>query len=160
MVSGRAIDNPEHDNPQVIRRKAMDLLARREHAVGELTRKLSSRAYASAVVSQVIRDLQNEGLLSDDRFTEAYVHYRAEAGYGPIRIQAELRERGVSEEIQSSYLDFNDPQWRHHVKQVRSKRFGSSLPTDFKERTRQARFLQYRGFTGDQMRHALGESEE
>jgi regulatory protein len=38
---------------------------------------------------------------------------------------------------------------------VRHKRFGSELPEDFKERARQARFLQYRGFTTDQINHAL-----
>ena len=34
----------------------------------------------------------------------------------------------------------------------RNKRFGAGLPEDARERARQMRFLQQRGFTGDQIR--------
>jgi regulatory protein len=137
----------------------MDLLARREHSVAELSQKLIAHArrneFDDEVVANVIDELQGEGLLSDERFTEAFVRYRINNGYGPIRIQSELRERGVNEKIQASYLDFADPQWLEQVVLVRRKRFGDSLPEDYKERARQARFLQYRGFTTDQARRAL-----
>jgi regulatory protein len=35
---------------------------------------------------------------------------------------------------------------------VREKKFGSALPADFRERSRQMRFLQQRGFTAEQIR--------
>jgi regulatory protein len=76
-------------------------------------------------------------------------------GYGPQRIQAELRERGVDDKIQALYLDAGDCQWLEQVAQVRRKRFGETPPDDYKERARQARFLQYRGFTADQIREVL-----
>lgn len=146
-----------------LRKKAMDLLARREHSVGELRQKLltflhkksEKNHYASESVDRVIDELQGEGLVSDERFTEAFVRYRKNNGYGPMRIQTELRERGVSEKIQATYLDFTDPHWREQVAQVRIKRFGTDLPGDYKERSRQARFLQYRGFTADQIKQVL-----
>jgi regulatory protein len=37
------------------------------------------------------------------------------------------------------------------------RRFGEDVPAEWKERARQARFLEYRGFTGDQIREALGD---
>ena len=146
-----------------LRKKAMDLLARREHAVGELRQKLltflskksEKNDSAIASVNCVLEELQDEGLVSDQRFTEAFVRYRRNNGYGPMRIQTELRERGVNEKIQSTYLDFADPRWRDQIAQVRHKRFGADLPGDYKERARQARFLQYRGFTTDQIKQAL-----
>lgn len=148
---------------KVLRKKAMDLLARREHAVAELRRKLQSHVDGRGkaqnldadAIDDVLATLQNEGLLSDERFTEAFVRYRSNNGYGPQRIQAELRERGVSEKIAAIYLDFSDPQWFERAASVRSKRFGEGKPKDFKQRARQARFLQYRGFTTDQARQAL-----
>ncbi len=148
---------------KVLRKKAMDLLARREHSVVELQRKLQSHVDGRAkaqnldadAIDDVLATLQNEGLLSDERFTEAFVRYRSNNGYGPQRIQAELRERGVSEKIAAIYLDFSDPQWFERALSVRNKRFGEGKPKDFKERARQARFLQYRGFTTDQARQAL-----
>ena len=143
-----------------LRKKAMDLLSRREHASAELHKKLQvyarKKEFTDAeLISGVIEDLQSEGLLSDERFTEAFVRYRKNNGYGPMRIQSELRERGVNEKIQATYLDFADPHWREQVMQVRCKRFGADLPGDYKERARQARFLQYRGFTTDQIKQAL-----
>lgn len=142
-----------------LRKKAMDLLARREHAVAELQQKLSSYAkkkdFNVELVADVIDVLQGDGLVSDERFTEAFVRYRMNNGYGPMRIQSELRERGVNEKIQAAYLDFADPQWLEQVIQVRRKRFGDDLPEDYKERARQARFLQYRGFTTDQAKRAM-----
>ena len=141
----------------------MDLLARREHSVGELRQKLLNfvnrksynKDYASEAVDRAVGELQGEGLVSDERFAEAFVRYRKNNGYGPMRIQTELRERGVNEKIQAAWLDFADSQWWEQVTEVRLKRFGSDLPGDFKERARQARFLQYRGFTTDQIQYAL-----
>ena len=144
---------------KTVRKKAMDLLMRREHAVAELQKKLNARDYDAGIVAEVVEQLANEGLVSDDRFTEAFVRYRRNSGYGPRRIQSELRERGVSEKIQSTYLDSGDPQWFEQAAQVQSKRFGDGLPEDFKERARRARFLQYRGFTGEQIREVLDGSE-
>ncbi|MEL0088338.1 MAG: hypothetical protein VW757_09660, partial [Halieaceae bacterium] len=62
-------------NPADIRRKGMDLLARREHGVEELRRKLASRFGNCEVTLDVIDGelarLVDEGLLSDDRFAAA-----------------------------------------------------------------------------------------
>jgi len=138
-----------------VRKKAMDLLMRREHAVGELQKKLNARDYDTEIVAEVVEQLASEGLVSDTRFTEAFVRYRANNGRGPQRIQSELRERGVNEKIQAAYLDMGDSRWFERAAQVRSKRFGDALPEDFKERARQARFLQYRGFTSEQIREVL-----
>ena len=143
----------------------MDLLARREHAVAELQRKLQAFAQKKGhdvdtkAVLAVVNELQGEGLVSDDRFAEAFARYRMNQGYGPRRIQAELRERGVNEKILATHLDFGDPQWFVQAEQVRRKRFGDDLPEDLKERARQVRFLQYRGFTTDQINQALVEDD-
>jgi len=142
-----------------VRKKAMNLLTRREHAVAELEKKLNAKDYDADIVSEVVAQLAHEGLVSDARFTEAFVRYRHNMGYGPRRIQRELRERGVNEKIQASYLDIGDPQWFEQAAQVQRKRFGDDMPEDFKERARRARFLQYRGFTSDQIREVLNDIE-
>jgi regulatory protein len=38
---------------------------------------------------------------------------------------------------------------------ARARKFGAELPKDWKERSRQARFLQYRGFSTDHIRAVL-----
>jgi len=140
---------------KAVRKKALDLLMRREHSLSELMKKLRNKEYPADLVDEVVAQLADEGLVSDARFTEAFVRYRANQGQGPQRIQAELRQRGVDEKIQSAYLDAGDPQWLERAAQARCKRFGEAPPADFKERARQARFLQYRGFTTEQVRQVL-----
>ncbi len=131
---------------------ALRLLARREHSELELRHKLAERRFAESTIDNVVANLLGEGLLSDRRFAEQYVRSRFERGYGPLRIQAELRERGVRDSVAARFLDELSSHWCESADQQRSRRFGQRLPEDFKDRARQMRFLQQRGFAGDQIR--------
>jgi regulatory protein len=143
------------DDRQEIRHRAIKLLANREHSRLQLARKLSDRGYDADEVEAVLGNLAREGLQSDERFTESFIRSRIERGQGPIRIAAELRERGIDDSMISDYLDFSDPQWQQQVAEVRRKRFGATPPDDYHARAKQARFLQYRGFTSEQIRRVL-----
>ncbi len=136
----------------------MDLLARREHTRKELVHKLTIRDFPEDVIETVVDRLSEENLQSDDRFTEAFVNMRRKKGQGPVSILNDLQERGVSHVLQEDHIDSRDEIWTEMITQVRHKKFGSSLPKDFTKRAKQARFLQYRGFTSDQIRRELKET--
>jgi regulatory protein len=138
-----------------IRSLILDLLSRREHSAWELQRKLVARGYQSNLIGAVLIELCRDNLQSDQRFTENYIRSRVEHGFGPHRIAAELKERGVSKKLIISCLEQED-QWDSQVIKARNKRFGQALPSSPKERNQQIRFLQYRGFTREQINHALG----
>ncbi len=138
-----------------IRHAAMDLLARREHSVLELRQKLSRRFDHDLLIAQTIDRLAADNLQSDQRFTEAFVNSRANQGKGPVRIEQELRQRGVAAELISAWLDPSDTHWRELAVRERCKRFGDQAPRESREKARQMRFLQYRGFSQDQIRWAL-----
>jgi len=89
----------------------------------------------------------------------SFVRARRDKGYGPVRIRGELRERGVDSETIEACLDQSDVAWLRLVASVRAKRFGLDLPDDFRERARQTRFLQQRGFTAEQIRGVLADTE-
>ncbi len=135
----------------------MNLLARREHSQQELHHKLVNKGYESQDITPVLLILSAEGLLSNERFTEAFIHSRLQRGSGPTKIAMELQQRGISHELVNTHLDERDAQWIQRAIEVRIKRFGPSHPHDFKERARQMRFLQYRGFTMEQILRAVGE---
>lgn len=137
----------------------MDYLARREHSTHELTRKLVAKGYESGEVDAALQQLANEGLLSDERFVEAYVYSRMQRGSGPFKIQAELRQKGVSDAMIARFLDERDRAWLNVAQDVRVKKFGAALPSEMKDKVRQARFLQQRGFTHEQTRSVLREDE-
>jgi len=139
----------------------MDLLARREHSTGELRTKLRAKGFEDeeAVDLQLGR-LHDEGLLSDERFVEAFVHGRRLRGQGPLRIIAELRERAVPAALVESCVDRREVAWAGVARDARRKRFGDEAPVDVAERARQARFLRYRGFTEDQIRAAFSSGDD
>jgi len=137
----------------------MDFLARREHSEQELARKLSARGYAGDIVEETLAALVADRLLSNARFAESYVHSRIQRGSGPQKIRTELRERGISDDLIDNSLDAYADSWRELARQVREKRFGSSQPGDYRERSRQMRFLQQRGFSAGQISSAFQDGD-
>jgi regulatory protein len=140
------------------RRAAMDLLARREHGRVELERKLAARGFSPELIAPVLEKLAAERLLDESRYAEAFVSGRARRGQGPVRIASELRQRGVAETHSGDALAVAEVDWAALARETREAKFGSAPPADYREWARQARFLQYRGFTMEQIRAALGEA--
>ena len=138
----------EENKTQIsVRKKAMDLLARREHSEQELRQKLKSRGYDSDAIEDAIRSLLREGLLSDERFTESYVHCRYNAGMGPIKIRYELRHKGISDALVDEQLEAYSDRWEALMRQLRQRKYGARIPDDYAARMKQARYLQNRGFS-------------
>ena len=135
---------------------ALDALARREHGYYELERKLLSKGFEPSEVDEQLSILVSEGLLDDARFAEAYVHYRVQKGYGPNRIRAELRERGIDDAVGELALQAADFDWASIIKLAWQKKF-SGPPEDYQEKAKQARFLEYRGFSADSIMRFLAE---
>ena len=134
---------------------ALDALARRDHASAELRQKLCDKGYDARIVDELIERLGAEKLLDDRRYMQNFVAYHAARGQGPNRVHADLRQRGLKTPDAEAALEAY-PDWITHLERARQKKFGTSLPTLYADRQRQARFLAYRGFTGAQIRAALG----
>jgi regulatory protein len=145
--------DPEAADEAACMRTAVDLLARREHSRLELERKLATRGFPEAVIAPALDALEQSGMLVAARFTESFIRSRLAKGQGPVRIRAELAERGVGDAAE--VLRGSDVDWFATARAVLRKRFGAEPPRDYRERAKRARFLQYRGFTADQVRSAL-----
>ena len=145
----------ESRNPQRVRAAAIGLLARRDFASGELRRKLTHQGYADDLVAETVGELLAEGVLNDARYVEHYVSYHAARGEGPLRIEAELKEYGVQADLIQAALDAG-PDWKARAREVRIRRFGPEVPETWPQKAKQGRFLQYRGFSSDHIRAALG----
>lgn len=142
-----------------IRAAALRLLAAREHSTSELRRKLGQKGFESAPVEAVLADLTHEKLLSDERFVEAFISSRRRRGQGPVRILRDLQEHGLDADLITAWLDPADPDWLDEARAVREKKFGRAPADDFQEQMRQARFLEYRGFSHEQIRRVLKDDE-
>jgi regulatory protein len=142
-------------NEQEVRNTATKLLAQREHSRYELQSKLLFRNYDEVEIKQVLGWLIHNGLQSDTRFAESYTRMKMRRGFGSIRIRQELHDRGITDELIERCLTIDLDEWAQEVIAVRRKKFGKSLPEDFEERAKQMRFLQYRGFTTEQIKHGM-----
>jgi len=135
---------------------AMRLLARREYSVAELQNRLVARSGSVAEVNEVIAELQRQGSVSDQRYAECYLRSRIDRGDGPVKLQAALRQKGVPESvIRHSMAESTGEDWRDRLESLRNKRFGKQPPVDPAEWARQARFLQGRGYTVEQIHRVI-----
>lgn len=139
---------------------AVRLLARREHSVEELRRKLLARGHPEPAVETVLAGLEAKKLVSDARFVTSFVHHHAQRGQGPVRIRAQLRQQGITADIADTALEEAEVDWISRAAAVRRRKFGADPPRAAAERAKQARFLQYRGFSSDQIRAAIKSSGE
>ncbi len=138
---------------------AMRLLATREHSQQELRRKLRQKGHADDLVEEAIAQLAVQNLQSETRFVENFINSHRERGQGPQRIRRELQQHNIDATLIDDYLDANNTAWLEKAMQVRQKKFGDEIPDELKERLRQVRFLEYRGFTHEQINRVLCETD-
>lgn len=138
-----------------IRFNAMNYLARREHSRAELAQKLNAKFSDDAeFVQDVLHKLIEDGLQSDERFAENYLRYRANRGYGPNRIRQELKQKGISENMIALTIEQADIDWYQLVEQQFNKKFPNP-EKDMRAKSKQQKFLLYRGFTHGQIQDLL-----
>jgi regulatory protein len=146
--------------PGELRLVGMNLLARREHGSSELKMKLTKRFRRRDcepdLVEQVIQQLIDEGLLSDERFAASRVRQLAGRGYGPSRIRNDLRQQRVEHLIGDNLEEAFDSEvdWEAEAAAVYERKYGGTpIEGDWgarqRERGRRLRFMQYRGFSAD-----------
>ena len=127
--------------------RAMRYLVRREYSRAELNAKLLLKATPDDNVERVLDELAARGWLSDSRAVEQVVRQRRNR-FGMQRIAFELRQKGIGEDLINDAL----PQMRETeleaARSVWQRKFGIA-PKDAKNKARQIRFMQSRGFMPD-----------
>ncbi len=129
-----------------VRDAALRLLARREHSYVELRRKLGRKGWPDELVDLELSALSEAGLQSDQRYAESYVRSRAAKSYGPVRIRAELGERGIERGLIEAAFRELDADWFSIAASWYQRRYGDEPPADFKEKSRRQQALARRGF--------------
>lgn len=150
-----SISSTDEDPLQSALQMGLRLLSRREHSRLELSRKLRKKGHESVVIEQALDGLEQQNLLSECRFVEEYIALRISKGYGPQRISQELAERGISDRMITEGLEYADPDWYLLMQRVCHQKFGGLPVDDYKDQTKRARFLEYRGFQHELIRGYL-----
>ncbi len=140
-----------------LRGRALRALARRELSRAELHAKLLPHvddlydgSHQRDDIDALLNDLEQRGWLSDARALDMTVRIRS-ARFGTQRIAHELRQKGISEELISSAIPQLKQGELEAARAVWQRKFATHPPNqqeqDQKEKAKQVRFLQSRGFS-------------
>jgi regulatory protein len=141
-----------------MRFSALDSLGRREHSKRELATKLSAKfdlPVHAPGIQMCLDKLAADGYQSDERFAEVFVRSRRARGYGPLFIEQELRQRGITAELIVTVVNRSDAEWLSLAGDQKRKKFGVGSVTAINEKAKVIRFLRYRGFLQPQVEAAL-----
>lgn len=156
-------------------------LSRREYGKAELKQKLLDKEQDPEKIEALLDEFEEKGYQSDYRTTLMLIRENIRKGRGRARIKQEFYRKKVempgnidelidmanteSEEFSEFVDDSKDSliegvDWLKLAVTARTKKYGDDIPTEPKDKARQLRFLQYRGFKGDICFQALNHTLE
>jgi len=141
-----------------LRGRALQALARREYSRAELHARLLPHVIETDEEGALLDDLVTRGWLSDARAMEQTVRIRS-ARFGTQRIAHELRQKGISDELISVAIPQLKEGELEAARAVWQRKFVTP-PQDQKEKAKQVRFLQSRGFSMDVIFKVMRISDE
>lgn len=141
---------------EAARTAALRCLARREYCVKELVNKLAAKGFEREMAADIVADLAEQNLVNDGRFARTLMRVRADRGYGPFRIEYELRQRGVDLELISDSMDQLDENWKERLERLVAKKYGSRPVESSNDWMKRANFLRNRGFGTELINDVLG----
>jgi regulatory protein len=128
-----------------LRAQAVRLLARREYSRAELEARLVAKGAARSEVAAVLDELAALGYVSNERYARAIAEQKA-GRYSRRNIASELKAKGVDADDIDAALAATDIDDASALEALWQRRFGRP-PADNREKARQVRFLQARGFS-------------
>lgn len=146
-------DQTAPPSPARLRGLAFALLGRREWSAQQLTQKLLETGADAAHVAELVAELIASDYQSDQRMASMTVRANLRKGRGPARIRQDLKARALDPTLAHDQLA--ETNWLAVAVALRVQKFGAEPPNDLKEKARQLRFLQYRGFDAEVCRKAL-----
>jgi regulatory protein len=124
---------------------AIRWLARRDLSRAELTQRLRRRGIEEPEVARTLDDLVSLGYLSDARYASAVVAQR-KGRYGKRAIAHALTERGIArDDADNALAQLAGSDESAEALALWQRRFGQA-PRDERDKARQVRFLQARGY--------------
>ena len=128
-----------------LRQQALRALARRDYSRAELSRKLRGRDEASPELDALLDEFEKSGWLSDERFAGGAARQR-QGRFSQRHIVEDLKSRGVTAATARTAVDALEQDDAATALSLWRQRFGEP-PANQKEKARQVRFLQSRGFS-------------
>ena len=138
---------------------AIQLLSRRDHGQYELHQKLALKGYEDADIEAAINFCLEHHYLDDLRYAKSQIRQHVYKGHGERRIRQELAQKRVSESVIEEAMAEEPQDWFELARMAAEKKFKGIQAKDQKEYAKQVRFMQYRGYSFEQISYALSFEE-
>ncbi len=146
----------KHQTPTLSSKEAaIQLLSRRDHGQYELYQKLVLKGYEDADIEAAINFCLDHNYLDDLRYAKSQIRQHVYKGHGERRIRQELTQKRVEESVVDEAMAEEPQDWFELARAAAEKKFKGMKAIDQKEYAKQVRFMQYRGYSFEQISYAL-----
>lgn len=173
MVYDNSDENDEQDDsaqepvrPKLnkLRATALAWLGRQEYSIAKFTKKLKDNDASIEQIDTIVAEFCQHNWLSEQRYCEGFVRSRINKGQGKIRIKNDGRGHQLDSDILAQAIDTQEVDWFELALSTYQRRYGKNPIANIhakehvKEKAKRLRFMQYRGFTMDQISYAIDET--
>ena len=134
-------------NKEEALKRALKFISYRSRSESEVRVKLTQLGFPQEIIEATLKRLRSLNLLNDEIFARDWSQVRAEGrGYGPLRIERELRQKGIAKSLINQVVleTFDQEVGEERAKKLLAKRFRGQDLTDVKILRRAIAFLQRR----------------
>lgn len=146
--------------PKRAKLRAMNLLKSREYTTAQLRSKLKQGFYPDTVIEEALAYVASFHYTDDLRYARDYITYHAEKKSSK-RIEQDLQNKGLSRDvIEQAWAEWQElggqQDEQSMIKELLCKKHYDPEQADYKEQQRIYAFLMRKGFSGEQIRRAMG----
>jgi len=141
--------------PDKLRSRALYWLGQREFSVQDFRTKLEKVCEIPELIEQLLEDFIARDWLNEQRYMTSFVRQKLSAGLGLYRIRQELKQHGIKQNQAELYFEQLEIDWFEQALGTYRKKYGESDCQDLKEKAKRFRYMQYRGFSPDQIKYAM-----
>jgi len=138
---------------------AFRLLKYRDRSERELVNRLRKKKVSKEVIEKVIAELKSLSLLDDRKFAKSWIQERIRRGYGLLKIKAELKEKGIDQDLLKDLLEnLNKDEWvLPQIRELAQKRIKKYNKIDLNVKRKVLSYLARRGFPYEKVIRVLKE---
>ncbi len=158
-------DRKNTDPQEEALHRALRYLSYRPRSEAEVRNHLRERGYVDAAIDRSVERLRQLNYLNDNNFARSWAASKiAGRGYGPRRIEQELRAKGIGPALIREVVTevFRDGDEARQARRLVEKRYHKLEPNDDKTLRRAVAFLQRRGYSSkviyDIVKYSIDES--
>lgn len=141
--------------PDKLRNRALYWLGQREFSVKDFRTKLERVCEDEVMIENLLEDFIAKDWLNEQRYMASFVRQKISAGLGLYRIRQELNQHGIKQNQSELYFEELNFDWFEQALATYQKKYGIGECQDFKEKAKRYRYMQYRGFSPDQIKYAM-----